>query len=205
MPSVVAYERKDAYYRRAKSEGFRSRAAYKLLEIDRRLKILRRGDRVVDLGSWPGGWLQVAAAAVGPGGRVVGIDLVAVDPLPEAWVTLFCADLADENVQARIGAALGGPADVVLSDMAPKLSGIRARDEARASELVHLALGFARRHLRPGGRFLVKLFDGPESNQLLAELRKSFGKVKGIRPEATRRGSAELYADCSDYRAGAAD
>lgn len=196
----MGYERKDAFYRRAKAEGYRSRAAYKLVELHRRHKILRRGSRVLDLGSWPGGWLQVAADVVGPGGRVVGVDLVAVDPLPQAWITVIRADLGHENVRQQIDDALGGPADVVLSDMAPKLSGIRDRDEARAEELARLALRLSRVHLRPGGQLLVKLFDGSETPTLLAELRECFGRVNPVRPEATRKGSAELYGICTGFR-----
>jgi 23S rRNA (uridine2552-2'-O)-methyltransferase len=196
----MAYERKDAYYKRAKAEGYRSRAAFKLLELNRRYRLMRSGDRVVDLGAWPGGWLQVAAECVGQRGRVVGIDLVALEPLPQPWVTLFCADLRDENVREKISAAIGGKADLVLSDMAPKLSGIRDRDEAQALELANLALDVARTLLRPGGRLLVKLFDGPETKGLVGRLRNAFASVSTIRPEATRKGSSELYGLASGYR-----
>jgi 23S rRNA (uridine2552-2'-O)-methyltransferase len=199
----VAYERKDAYYKRAKAEGYRSRAAFKLLELNRRYKLMRPGDRVVDLGSWPGGWVQVAAECVGERGRVVGVDLVALDPLPQPWVSLFCADLRDENVRARIASEIGGRADLVLSDMAPKLSGIRDRDEAQATELARLALDCARHLLRPGGRALVKLFDGSETKQVIDEFRTCFSSVSSIRPEATRKGSSELYAHASGFRAPA--
>ena len=196
----VAYERKDAYYKRAKAEGYRSRAAFKLVELNRRYKILRPGERVVDLGSWPGGWVQVAAETVGAKGLVVGVDLVALDPLPQAWIRLFCADLRDENVRARIAGEIGGRADVVLSDMAPKLSGIRARDEAQSAELVQLALNSAGQLLRPGGRLLVKLFDGPDTKALVDEFRGSFEQVSTLRPEATRKGSSELYGFAAGFR-----
>lgn len=196
----VAYERKDAYYKRAKAEGYRSRAAFKLVELNQRNKLLRRRDRVVDLGSWPGGWLQVAAECVGDEGRVVGVDLVPLDPLAQPTVRLFCADLRDENVRAEIRSELGGEADVVLSDMAPKLTGIRARDEAQHNELVHLALDCCQAFLRQGGRALVKLFDGPETKDLVGEFRRHFDQVNSIRPDATRRGSAELYAFASGFR-----
>lgn len=196
----MAYQRKDAFYRRAKTEGYRSRAAYKLMELNARHRLMRRGDRVLDLGAWPGGWTQVAAECVGETGRVVAIDLVPLAPLPQPWVRLFCADLRDENVRRQIAEAIGGKADLLLSDMAPKLSGIRDRDEAMAAELARLALGAARALLRPGGRLLLKLFDGSETRELIAELRKSFTTVSSIRPEATRKGSAELYALASGYR-----
>jgi 23S rRNA (uridine2552-2'-O)-methyltransferase len=196
----VAYQRKDAFYRRAKSEGYRSRAAYKLLELHRRHRIFRRGDRVVDLGAWPGGWLQVAAECVGEGGRVAGIDLVPIDPLPQPWVILFCADLEDENVRAAVATAIGGTADVVLSDMAPKLSGIRDRDEAAASDLARLALAFSQQALRRGGTLVLKLFDGPGTRDLISQIHKSFASVNAVRPEATRKGSSELYVLCGGYR-----
>jgi 23S rRNA (uridine2552-2'-O)-methyltransferase len=195
----VAYRRKDSFYRRAKSEGYRSRAAYKLLEIHRRHRLFRRGDRVIDLGSWPGGWVQVAAECVGEHGRVVGVDLARVEPLPQPQVALFCADLRDENVRRQLAHALGGEADVILSDMAPKLSGVRDRDQALAAELAALALEFARRFLRPGGKLLLKLFDAPETQGLIAELRGVFDAVAILRPEATRKGSAELYALCTGH------
>ena len=131
------YERKDALYRRAKREGFRSRAAYKLEELQSAHRVLRAGQRVVDLGAWPGGWMQVAAGLVGPEGRVVGVDVAAIDPFPElANVVAIQADLSEVGVDARLLEALGGPADVVLSDAAPKLTGIRATDRAREEALL---------------------------------------------------------------------
>ncbi len=196
----MAYERKDAFYRRAKSVGYRSRAAYKLAEMVQRERLIRRGDRVVDLGAWPGGWMQVAAEAVGPEGRVVGVDLVEITPLAQVWARTVFGDVADENVQGRALELLGGQADVLLSDMAPKLSGVRARDEARAAELVHLALGAAVRLLRPGGRMLLKVFTGSDSGDLLRGIAARFDKVRMTRPEATRKGSSELYAVTAGYR-----
>src|SRR5690606_21388418 len=135
-PLVVAYDRKDALYRRAKREGYRSRAAYKLEELQRTQRVLRRGQRVVDLGCWPGGWLQVAAAAVGPEGRVVGVDVAETEPLGLANVIAFRGDLGDPGLTDRILEALGGSAHVVLSDAAPKLTGVRATDRAREEALL---------------------------------------------------------------------
>lgn len=196
----MAYQRKDAYYRRAKSEGYRSRAAYKLMELNARHRFMRPGDRVLDLGAWPGGWTQVAAEGVGDKGKVVAVDLVALEALPQPWVRLFCADLRDENVRRLIAEALGGKADLVLSDMAPKLTGIRDRDEAQAADLARLALDVARDLLRPGGKLLLKLFDNSETRELIAEIRESFTAVSSFRPEATRKGSAELYALATGFR-----
>jgi len=187
----VTYERKDTFYKKAKQEGYRSRSAYKLIELNKEFRFLKPGDRIVDLGSWPGGWVQVAASVVGKTGRVVGIDLAALDPVPLAQVTLLQGDATDPVQQEKILTALGGPADVVLSDMAPKLSGIRERDDTRAMGLCRAALACTRTLLRPGGGLVLKVFMGAEYQAFLAELRTAFTAVKITRPEATRKGSAE--------------
>ncbi|MBI2963011.1 MAG: RlmE family RNA methyltransferase [Deltaproteobacteria bacterium] len=193
------YERKDAFYREAKARGLRSRAAFKLEDLDRR--VLRPGDRVVDLGCWPGGWLQVAARRVGDRGRVVGVDLRRLDPLGLAAVRVIQGDVADPATLARVAEALEGPADVVLSDLSPQLSGIRERDEARATELVRLALSFVGRLLRPGGSLVCKIFMNADYPALLAETRSRFGEVTTARSQATRKGSAELYLIARGLRA----
>ena len=139
---MAQYHRKDVYHQRAKREGFRSRAAYKLADIQRRERFLQHGARVVDLGCWPGGWLQVAARAVGAEGCVVGVDVRALDaPLDEMNVRFLEADLTDPDVATRVRAALGGPADVLLSDAAPKLTGIRDTDRAREEALLEAISG----------------------------------------------------------------
>jgi 23S rRNA (uridine2552-2'-O)-methyltransferase len=186
------YQRKDSFYRRAKSAGYRSRAAYKLIELDRRFGFLRAGDRVVDLGAWPGGWLQVAAQRVGARGVVVGVDLTPIAPLPPP-VICVTGDLRSPETLAKILERCGHQADVVLSDMAPKLSGVRVADQARADELVACALDAALALLRPGGRFLQKLFHNQGTAAWIARLGQHFESVKATRPEATRAGSAELY------------
>lgn len=196
------HRRKDAFYQRAKASGYRSRAAYKLLELDRTYRLLRRGDRVLDLGAWPGGWLQIAAEAVGSGGIVVGVDLTPIEPLPQAWVRTVFGDAANENVQEEIAAALGGEADIFLSDMAPKLSGVRDRDEVRSADLVRLAAAVAAQLLRPGGRMVVKMFTSSATRGLLEELKTDFAQVRTTRPEATRKGSSEMYAIATGYRRG---
>ena len=194
------YERKDRFYKKAKHEGYRSRAAYKLLEMHRELRIFKPGDRVIDLGSWPGGWVQAAASLVGNTGRVVGIDLVVLDPLPFPHVTLVQGDAADPEQKGKILALLGGRSDVLLSDMAPKLSGIRETDDARAMELCRTALACALQLVRPGGVLLLKVFMGSEYKALLAEIRAAFTTVKVTRPEATRKGSAETYVFATGLR-----
>ncbi len=194
------YERKDPLYRRAKREGYRSRAAYKLAELQRRVRLIRPGDAVVDLGAWPGGWLQVAAELVGPRGRVVGVDRTALEPLADARIVVLEADATDPALPARVRELLGRPADVVLSDMAPKLTGIAPRDDARAAELLAAAHAFAAAVLRPGGTLIEKTFGGVEMEIARAALRETFGRVRLVGLEATRKGSSELYLVASDYR-----
>lgn len=194
----MAYDRKDRFYRKAKAEGLRSRAAFKLEDLDRDL--LRPGDRVLDLGCWPGGWLQVAARRVGPRGRVIGIDVRPSDPIPSPNVEVLRGEVTDPALLQQAAALLGGPADVVLSDMAPALSGIRDRDEARASELVRAALAVVDRHLRPGGALVCKVFMNSEYPALLAAVRRRFEHVDATRSRATRKGSAELYWIARGFR-----
>lgn len=195
-----AYERKDAFYARAKQSGLRSRAAFKLEQLQKQYRLLRLGDKVVDLGAWPGGWLQVASRLVGRKGTVVGIDREPIRPIPNApHVQVVRADVYDPELVARVHAALGGQADVILSDLAPKLSGIRERDQARASALVERALDLAAAWLRPGGTLVVKVFMGEGLPALVAKLRQRFRSVVTTRLEATRKGSAELYAVARDF------
>jgi 23S rRNA (uridine2552-2'-O)-methyltransferase len=196
----VSYDRKDAPYRQAKAAGYRARSAYKLIQLDDRFQLLRRGDLVADLGAWPGAWLQVAADRVGPRGRVVGIDLVAVAPLASPCVACLVGDVRDARAIAALREELGAPASVVLCDLSPKLSGVRATDDARASELVAAALDASAMLLRPGGRMLVKLFMNADYAAHVARLRTLFTDVRTTRPEASRRGTSELYAVCLGYR-----
>ena len=196
----VAYKRKDAFYKKAKQEGYRSRAAYKLLELNRAWRFLRSGNWVIDLGAWPGGWVQVAAKAVGPSGRVLGIDLVKLEPLPLANVTLVQGDATDPEQQQALLAALGRPADVILSDMAPKLSGVREADDARVSALCQTALNCCGPLLKPGGNLFLKTFMSAEYQPFVSTLRSAFKTVKTSRPEATRKGSAEVYVLASGKR-----
>lgn len=197
----MVYERKDHFHQRAKREGFRSRAAYKLDELQREQKLLTPGDRVVDLGCWPGGWLQVAAEVVGPRGRVVGVDLAAIDPpIPLETVIAFQADLSEPTVAARILEALGGQADVLLSDAAPKLTGIRATDRAHEEALLETIEALLPELLRPGGTLLLKLLEGPEAQAIAKRLQKRFTSARITKSQATRKGSTEKYLIGREFR-----
>lgn len=195
----MAYVRKDHFHRKAKQDGFRSRAAYKLEELNRRFRLFRQGGRVLDLGAAPGGWLQVAAQAVGKRGRVVGIDRLSINPLPYAQLHILQGDLLDEEVQTQALELLGGRADCVLSDMAPNISGVRLTDCARSFELASLALHLAQACLKPRGAFVVKLFPGDEFEEFLAMMKQSFRKVRTTRPEATRKSSSEVYVIGTEF------
>jgi 23S rRNA (uridine2552-2'-O)-methyltransferase len=189
----MVYNRKDTWYRKAKAEGYRSRAAYKLQELDRLVKLFRRGQRVLDLGCAPGGWLQVTAKAVSEQGRVVGIDRLAVAPLNLPNVIVVTGDIQAPESLARLREELGGQADLVISDMAPDTSGVGFADHARSIELVRAALDVARAQLRPGGTLVAKVFEGPDLNPLVTEMRKFFKEIRRIRLDTTRKGSRELY------------
>lgn len=198
---LMAYQPKDAFYRKAKKEGFRSRAAYKLVELDRRFRLVRPGDRVVDLGAAPGGWLQVVARLVGTQGKVVGVDLQPIGPLAEPNVVLLQGDIFSAQTEERIKEIFPRGVDCVLSDLSPRLSGIRDADIRRSIELARAALRLAGRLLRPGGNFLVKSFVGDELKEFAQELSERFDTVQRTRPEATRKGSSEIYLCAKGFRA----
>lgn len=181
----------DPHVREAAAQGYRSRAAGKLLEIDARDRLLRPGARVVDLGAAPGGWSQVAARKVGRQGRVVALDLLEMAPL--RGVTVLRGDFTDPAARDAVRTALAGPADLVLCDLSPNLSGIASSDQARAAALVELAAAFARELLQPEGAFLCKLFQGEAFAGLLALLKRSFGSVQVRKPAASRSESRETY------------
>jgi 23S rRNA (uridine2552-2'-O)-methyltransferase len=184
---------------RAKATGYRSRAAYKLRQLAKGGLLLRRGDCVVELGAWPGGWLQIAIADVGPAGRVVGVDLRPIEPLPENNVTTVVGDITDAHTQDQVVQACKGKADVLLSDLAPKLTGVRARDEARINDLADCVLQWVERILKPSGRLVVKLFMGSDLPHHVARLRTMFRDVHVTRPVATRKESAEVYAIAAGF------
>ncbi|AGA34769.1 Cell division protein FtsJ / Ribosomal RNA large subunit methyltransferase E [Thioalkalivibrio nitratireducens DSM 14787] len=189
----------DRFVTRAQQEGYRSRAVFKLEEIDRRERLLRRGLRVVDLGAAPGGWSQYAADRVGPTGRVVASDILSMDPIP--GVDIVTGDFREQAVLEGILAALGDErADLVLSDMAPNLSGTDAVDQPRAIHLCELALDLALRVLKPNGAFLVKLFQGQGSDEYLRELRLRFRRVAVRKPQASRPRSREVYVLARELR-----
>jgi 23S rRNA (uridine2552-2'-O)-methyltransferase len=182
----------DPYVQRAKAEGYRSRAAYKLLELDRKDRLLVPGQLVVDLGAAPGSWSQVVVAKLGTKGRVVAVDLLPMEPL--AGVHFVQGDFREQEVLDALLAALGGrKADLVISDLAPNISGIGVSDQARSMDLCELALEFARQCLAPGGSLLVKVFQGAGFTEFLAAMRKAFAKVGSRKPEASRGRSSEMY------------
>jgi 23S rRNA (uridine2552-2'-O)-methyltransferase len=182
----------DTYVKRARVEGMRSRAAYKLDEIAVRDRLLKPGMMVVDLGAAPGGWSQVAAGRVGPRGRVIALDLLEMPSLP--GVTFLRGDFRDDATLAELELLLGGQrTDLVLSDMAPNLSGIASSDQARVLELAELALDFALKHMKPKGNFLVKTFQGAGFEDYLKILRSRFSAVAVRKPEASRDRSREVY------------
>ncbi|MCX7136968.1 MAG: RlmE family RNA methyltransferase [Proteobacteria bacterium] len=182
----------DVYVQRAKAEGYRSRAAYKLIEVAERDKLLKPGMVVVDLGATPGGWSQVAAAKVGARGRVIALDLLPMDALRN--VTFLLGDFREDAVVQALEQELAGrPIDLVLSDMSPNISGIALSDQARAMYLAELALEFAVKHLKPGGGLLVKIFQGSGFQEFLRVMRSRFKQVVTRKPEASRGRSNEMY------------
>src|SRR5450830_1837559 len=190
----------DPYVARAKREGLRSRAAYKLSEIDDKARFLKKGARVIDLGAAPGGWSQVAAKRVGAPqqGRVVAIDVLPMDALP--GVEFAQLDFLDPSAPEKLKSMLGGRADVVLSDMAANATGHRKTDHIKIVALVEAAAEFAREVLAPGGTFLAKVLQGGAEVALLAALKRDFKSVKHVKPAASRSDSAELYLLATGYR-----
>jgi 23S rRNA (uridine2552-2'-O)-methyltransferase len=193
----------DPYVARAKREGYRSRAAYKLLEIDEKYHLFKPGQRVVDLGAAPGGWSQIAARKVDRAagkGRVVGIDLLPLDGL--AGVDFIQLDFLDQSAPQMIVEMLGGPADIVMSDMAANTTGHKKTDHLRIMGLAEAAIHFAREILAPGGAFIAKVFQGGTENRLLADLKRDFATVRHVKPAASRADSSELYVLATGFRGG---
>ena len=203
-PSSTAWLQRqlnDPYVAEAKRRGFRSRAAFKLLELDQRFHLLKPGMRVVDLGAAPGGWTQVAVERTGAGNgaaRVVGVDLLPMEPVPGA--VTFQGDFLDEAAPARLTAEIGGAADLVLSDMAANTTGHAATDHLRIMGLAEAAYDFAADILAPGGAFVCKLFQGGAERELLTRLRRDFQSVRHAKPPASRADSSETYVVAQGFR-----
>ncbi|MGC2124913.1 MAG: RlmE family RNA methyltransferase [Xanthobacteraceae bacterium] len=193
---------RDPYVAKAKREGFRSRAAFKLAEIDDKYKVLKAGARVVDLGAAPGGWSEIAARRVGAKGRVIALDILDMKSLPgvEFLQLDFLDDAAPERLRAMLGGKAEGKVDVVLSDMAANATGHRKTDHLRIMGLAEAAAAFAHEVLAPGGAFLCKVLQGGTESALLAELKRDFETVKHVKPPASRPDSAELYLLAKGFR-----
>lgn len=193
--------RDDPYVQQAQREGYRSRACYKLLELQERDKLIRPGMTVLDLGSAPGGWSQVAVALVGHSGRVIASDILPMDTI--AGVEFIQGDFTEEEVFEQLLAALAGtPVDLVISDMAPNMSGMNAVDQPRSIYLVELALDMARQVLAPGGAFVSKVFQGEGFDELYRDTRESFDRVLTRKPKASRPRSREVYVVARGFRGG---
>lgn len=194
----------DPYVARAKREGYRSRAAYKFLEIDDKYRLLKPGMAIVDLGAAPGGWSQIAAKRIGTAdggrGKVVGIDLLEIEPIPGVDFTVM--DFNDADAPERLKDMLGGLADGVLSDMAANTTGHKKTDHLRIIALAELAVEYACEVLKPGGFFLVKLFQGGDTVDIVNRLKRDFAVVRHVKPAASRAGSAELYVLATGFRGG---
>ncbi|MGB4611469.1 MAG: 23S rRNA (uridine(2552)-2'-O)-methyltransferase [Methanothermobacter thermautotrophicus] len=195
-----AERKRDHYYRSAKKENYRSRASYKLLQLNNKYKLIKKGDRVLDLGAAPGGWSQVALDKVGEEGLVVAVDLQRIKGFPAENFRAIRGDFTDPEVKEKIIRELGGRADVVISDAAPSLSGIRDIDHLRSVDLVENVLDIAYRVLDRKGNILIKAFQGPELDRVIKELRKDFWKLKTTKPASSRKASAEMYIVGRDFK-----
>ncbi len=181
----------DQYVKRSQEDGYRSRASYKLIELHEKDRLFKPGMSVIDLGAAPGGWSQIAAELVGASGIVIASDILAMDPLPD--VTFIQGDFTEQEVFDRIMAEVKGPVDLVISDMAPNMSGNAAADIPKAMYLVELALDMAVNTLKPGGNFVAKVFQGEGFDDLLREMKHHFAKVVSRKPDASRARSREVY------------
>jgi len=201
MSKWMQERQRDHYFRKAKQEGYRSRAAYKLKQINNRYHLIHRGDTVVDLGCAPGSWSQVAAELVSPEGRVIGMDLQPVDPIP--GVTILQGDMLEpEAVAALEGALSGRQPNVILSDMSPHLSGSHLRDHLQSIALAEAAFDFACQHLCPGGNMVLKVFEGESLSEFLRRVRSVFRFCKPHVPRASRKESSEIYVVGQGFREG---
>ncbi|MBS7648724.1 RlmE family RNA methyltransferase [Candidatus Bathyarchaeota archaeon] len=196
----LARRRRDYYYRRAKEENYRSRAAYKLMQAVEKYGFIKTNDVVVDLGAAPGGWLKVARQFVGKKGFVLGVDIKEIEPLNYENVFTIIGDIREADIISRIKALLPRPADVVISDVSPNISGIWELDHTRQIELAECSLQIACSILNKGGNFFVKIFQGEFTNQFLRRVKGFFSQVRVVKPKASRKESAEIYILGLNYR-----
>ena len=188
----------DPWVQAAQKAGYRSRAAFKLVQLDEKFSLLKPGMRIVDLGAAPGGWMQVAAKILGERGRIVGLDLLEIDAIP--GTIILQGDFQDDTVERAVLDALDGPADLVLSDMAPNTTGHGPTDHLRIMGLAEIALDFAEKVLSPGGAFVAKVFQGGSEAAMLVRLRQRFASVQNAKPPASRKDSSELYVVASGFK-----
>lgn len=187
------YNRKDHVYKKAQAEGRRSRAYYKLADLQDKFRIIKTGDRVLDLGAWPGGWLEYAASLTGGSGKVVGIDLKEIDPFPNPVITTITGDVRDDEARDAAREIAGGSFDVVLSDMSPKLTGIKTVDRTAAIGLAELAFWVCEQMGRPGANFVIKVFKGNETEEFVKIVRPRFNRLVREEVKSTRKTSTEFY------------
>ena len=185
--------RKDYFYRQAKLEGYRSRAAYKLLQANQRYHFIKRSDTVLDLGCTPGGWLQVAGEIVGPTGYVLGIDVKPIEPLKNPNIQFMESDISNAEIPRKVMAAIGCKVDVVLSDASPNISGVWEVDHTRQIDLAGSTMSIARFTLQTNGNYFVKVFDGPLIKKFTAQVKQHFSEIRVMKPQASRSRSAEHY------------
>lgn len=190
---MATYNRKDHFYNQAKEQGFKSRASFKLMELNDRFNLLRSGMKVLDLGAWPGGWLQVAVQRLGKSGKIVGIDLVPIEEFQQPNVLCITGDVRDEENLLAAKEFAGAAFDLVMSDMSPKLSGIREVDQAASVGCAELAFWVCEQQLRPGGNFIVKVFKGNETEEFRRSILKRFDKLQRCELKSTRKTSNEFY------------
>ena len=189
----------DAYVKKAQQAGYRSRAAFKLLEIQEKDKVIKPGMRVVDLGAAPGGWCQVARDLVGDKGQIIALDILPMDPI--AGVSIIQGDFREDGPLEELRNLLGGePVDLVISDMSPNVTGVGSVDQPRAMYLCELALDFARECLKPGGGFVIKVFQGTGFDEYLKAVRQSFGRVASRKPDSSRSKSREIYLVAGNFK-----
>jgi 23S rRNA (uridine2552-2'-O)-methyltransferase len=197
----ASYKRKDYFYEEAKEQGYRSRAAFKLMEINKKFKLFNKNSKIFDLGAWPGGWLQVASQALSGEGLVVGIDLVEIEPFSNSKVALIKGDINHkDHIDEALKLSCGG-FDIVLSDMSPKLSGIRDVDQNASQKIYNLALQVMTQTLKPGGSFVVKVFKSPQADLFFKTLKTKFTRSERVELDATRHTSNEFYLVAINYKA----